>query len=292
MKKCLYLITLFFTLNSFTLHASLTYRWLGITTIYLSDGKTNLLFDAAITHASLWDYLPFATFETNTSEVDYWLNRCQIKTLSALVVNHAHIDHASDVSYLAKKFSAEVYGSSSIKQIALGQGVSAQLIHTIHASEHFQVGDFHVEVFHTPHAAHFLDLIFMDGDIEKPLPLKTSVWDYKVGDTYSFLVKHPLGNILFQSIGRMEDTDPLKDVKVDWLFISIANRRSTEEIIEKRFIPSSAKKIIPLHYDNFFYPLQREGKPSELLGVNLEEFKSKTKAFNMIYSDYCQEIKL
>ncbi len=285
---------IFFYLVFFLQNAqsSITFKWLGISNFILSDQKTTLMFDPAITRASLWDFILFQKFESNTEEVDYWLNRCDLKKLDAIFVNHTHYDHAIDASYITKKFQNKLYGSRSLVNMSLGQGVAAHLPQEIQFNQKIQVGDFTIEAFNTPHAPHFLDYMLMDGDISHPFPKEPTVWDYKVGETFSYLITHPMGKILFQAIGRVEDQDPLKNIKANVLLITIANRRSSEELINKRIIPTAAEKIIPLHHDNFFFDMKRQGNFNLLWGINLEEFKTKTKSFNIIYPEYCQEILL
>lgn len=277
---------------SFSASAQVNFKWLGISSFVISDQKTTIMFDPAMTRATIADYLPFQKVKTDEAEVDYWFKRCGLSKLNATFVNHAHFDHAADASYVTKKYGGTLYGSSSVVKLGQGQGVQPLNLQQIKPGDEFVVGDFKIKIFNTPHAPHFLNIMLMDGHITEPLPLVTSVWDYKVGDAHSFLITHPKGRILFQAIGRIEDNDPLKDVKADVLLLTIANRRSTEELIEKRFLPSGAKKLIPLHHDNFFFPMKRSGEIDLFWGIKLDDFKEKTKTYNVFYPSYCQEYNL
>jgi hypothetical protein len=120
--------------------------------------------------------------------------------------------------------------------------------------------------------------------------------DYRVGDTFSFLIKHPKGLILYQSIGRVDSPDPLKEAKADILLLTLANRRSSEELIDGRVLRTGVKKVIPLHHDNFLLPKPRDGSINALWGQKLDEFEStmKTRAplVVLMWPKYCQEIPL
>lgn len=285
---------IYLLLMSLTVSAQVHFKWLGISNFILSDGKTTVMFDPSITRAGFLDYmLPFFKTKTDEAEVDYWFKRCGLSRLDGIFVNHAHFDHASDASYVTKKYGGKLFGSSSVMKLGEGQGVLPAQRQLVKAGDEVVVGDFKVKAFNTPHAPHFLNIMLMDGHITEPLPVTAGVWDYRVGDAYSFVISHPQGTIMFQAIGgKFENPDPLKDVKSDVLLLTIANRNSTEELIEKRVIPTGAKKIIPLHYDNFFYPMKRDGEIDLLWGVNLDDFKAKTQKFNVIYPSYCQSVSL
>lgn len=286
MKKILVSL-LIFSINS---EAQVSFKWLGISNFILSDQKTTIMFDPAISRPTLMDHLPFQKFKSDAAEVDYWLKRCNLNKLDAIFVNHTHYDHASDASFITKKFGNKLFGSSSLMKLGEGQGVSASLMNQVKPGDEITIGDFKVKIFNTPHAAHILDIMFMDGNITEPVPVEASVWDYKVGDAYSFVITHPKGTILFQAIGgRFEVVDPLKNQKADVLLLTIANRKSTEELIEKRIIPTGAKKIIPLHHDNFFFPMKRAGEIDLFWGIKLDDFKEKTKKFSVYYPTYCEE---
>jgi L-ascorbate metabolism protein UlaG (beta-lactamase superfamily) len=239
--------------------AEVNFRWIGTTTFALSDGESTLLFDPFITTVSIWDLLPWRKISTDQAEVDYWFKRCDLKRLDGVIVNHAHYDHALDAAYVVKKYGGKLYGSSSTVNIGLGGGLKTDAVQLVNTSTELKIGKFKVKFFSTPHSPHFLNIMLADGHISSPLSQPVNVWDYKVGDTFSFLIEHPEGKILYQSIARVETPDPLHGEKADILLLTIANRRSTEELVDKRIIPSEAKLVIPLHHDNFLIPKSKEG---------------------------------
>lgn len=276
-------------------HSQITFKWLGVSGFTLSDQKTTLIFDPAMTRLGLLDYLPFTTVKTDETEVDYWMNRCGVKSVQATFINHAHTDHVIDGPYVVKKYGGKLFGSSSVVNIGLGHGLSAQQVQLVKQGDSWQVGDFTIQPFLTPHAPHFMGIMLMDGHIKTPLASPASAWDYLVGDTFSYLIKHPKGTVLFQAIAKIEANDPLKGVKADALLLTIANRDSTEHLMEKRILPTQAKTVIPLHYDNFFFKMNREGEIDQFWSVKVDEFGEKMKTnvnAKTLWPKYCEEVTL
>jgi L-ascorbate metabolism protein UlaG (beta-lactamase superfamily) len=291
----LFLTLILFLFFSNVALAQITFKWLGVSGFVLSDQVTTLVFDPAMTRVGLLDYLPFQTIKIDEFEVDYWMNKCQVKSVQGTFVNHAHTDHVIDAPYVVKKYGGHLYGSSSVINVGLGHDLPPQSLIKIEQGQEIKIGDFTIRPFRTPHPAHFLDILLMNGDILSPLRPNSSAWDYLVGETFSFLITHPKGNILFQAVSQLPDPNPLKDLKVDVLLLTIANRISTESLIQKSILPSKTKIVVPLHFDNFFYKMKREGEIDEFWGVKTSEFAEKVNQYSgirNIWPKYCEEIQL
>ncbi|GAB4413654.1 MAG: MBL fold metallo-hydrolase [Bacteriovoracaceae bacterium] len=275
--------------------SELSFRWLGISGFILSDEKSTIVIDPAFTRVSPFKYIPGVEVESDSDEVQYWSARCQIKSIDAIFVNHAHSDHVIDAPALIKKFGGKLYGSESTLMIGRGQGLSENQMIKIDPGKTYQVGDFKIEVFHTPHGKHFGNTVLMDGDITSPLPAKTSAWNYRAGTNMSFFITHPQKTFLFQSVGKVPDPDVLKDLRPDILLLTIVNRGKGNDFITKRIIPSGAKIVIPLHHDNFLSKMKREGDMNILWGMNIDEVQSDIKKLapnvKVIWPQYCQELK-
>lgn len=282
---------LFFTLPIAT-HALVKFNWFGISGFSLSDEKTTLIFDPAMTRIGFLDYLPFVKLSIDKAEVDYWFSRCKILKVDGTFVNHAHTDHVMDAPYVVTKYGGKLYGSSSVKNVGLGHGVNAQNIHELKSGEEVSIGEFKIKAVETKHGPHVLGHILMDGDITKPLLPGSSGWDYKVGTTFSYLIRYKDKKILFQAVSRIYDPDIFMNETPDVLLLTIANRISTEELVEKRLNRLKPKMVIPLHHDNFFFKMNRTGPIDLFWGIKYEEFKEKSKAFNVIDPKYCEEVVL
>lgn len=290
------LTALLLTFLTFSVNASVSFKWLGTTTFALSDGKTTLLFDPALTYVSPADFLPWRKIQTDPHEVDYWFKRCNLQKIDAVFVNHAHYDHVIDAPYVIKKFGGKLYGSSSTANVGLGAGLKPSEVGILATDKIITHGEFTIESFVTPHSPHFMNVMLADGHITAPLKTPAHVMDYRVGDTFSFLIRHPQGTILYQAIGRVDSPDPIKDIRADVLLLTLANRRSTQELVDGRILSTGVKKVIPLHHDNFLLKKPRDGEIKILWGQKLEEFKKtmeeKAPSVSLIWPGYCTDYQL
>jgi L-ascorbate metabolism protein UlaG (beta-lactamase superfamily) len=279
---------------SSTAFSQIKFKWLGITAMTISDGKTTLFFDPAITRLGPLDFLPFKKVQSDHTEVDYWLNRCGVKSVQATIVNHAHTDHVIDAPYVTKKFQTKLFGSTSVLNVGRGHGLSHQELQEIKDGGVFKIGDFTITSYNTPHPPHAGGIMLMDGHIEKPLPPQSKAWDYKVGDTFSFYISHPKGNLIYQAVADIPALSPLHKLKADVALISIANRTSTEKILTETVKPSKASMVVPLHIDNFLYPMNKTGEIDLWWGLKLEEFTQKITAggIKVLTPKYCDEVTL
>ena len=296
MKKNYLILLNLLTFFQLSARGEITFQWLGTTNFILKDSKTTIMFDPAITRLTFWDFMPWKKVASNPNEVNYWLDKCGIKSLDGVLVNHAHTDHVIDAPYVTKKFNTKLYGSISVQNVGLGQGLTPEQVINIDESSTIQIGDFKISVFSTPHMPHFLDILLMDGKIESPLSAPASAWDYRVGEMYSFLIEHPEKKIFFQSIGHIYEEDTAKNVKADVLLLTIANRKTSNNLIDGRVLPTQAKTVIPLHHDNFFFPMKRNGEIDYFWGVDRTEFQesltAKDKKIKLQWPLYCDVMPL
>lgn len=269
MKKLLLIFTiLFFASTSF---ADLKVTWFGTTCVLVSDGETSLFFDPFITRPSIWDFITFKGFDSDKENLTKWLPKVESDKIKAVFVSHTHYDHVLDLPEILKRTKARAYGSFSVQNLVEGAGLKkSRAIRTNEGGLH-SVGKFTVKVLKGSHPPHFMGYMFMSGRIEKPLKLPASGYSFKKDEEFAFYIQHPEGNILFHPSGNTSLT-PIKAsaLKADLVLLGIAKRDSTEGLLNKVVAPTEAKTVIPLHYDNFFKPLDEP--LTHLYGVNLKEF--------------------
>lgn len=265
---------LFFLALSFATspaRAEVTYKWLGITGFALEDGETTLLFDPTINRPKVSQVFLNGKIESNRAEVWLKLKQWNILRADAIFVSHTHFDHALDIGNVMKTIPSKLYGTPSALTLARGEDISEDRLIRVKVGGTYEIGKFKVTILDTPHARILRLLDFAPGPIEKPLKYPARVWDYRTGESIAFLIEHPEGRMFFQQTTTIHEPDAAKDVKADVLFLTIANRRSTEYLFEKRIRPMGAKRIIPLHHDHFMASI-REPEPRLLPGIKFDEF--------------------
>lgn len=290
------LLFIFLFITNLQAFAGISFRWTGVSGFILNDGETTLYFDPNLTMVSLWDWLPFQKVESDINTVKYWTKKCELKKVDAVIVNHSHTDHILDAPAILDLFGGDFYGSTSSLNYMKGMKIDESRLHEIDFEDTFKVGKFKIKVIKVIHPYHIFNFMLAQGKIEKPLKTPASPWDFKVGKTFSFYISHPLGNILFSSVATTPKDDPLKGLKADVLLVTIVKRGETKAFVKKRVIPVEAKKVIAVHWDDFFEPLVKSGLPKPLPFVDPDEFYKISEEMLgkdiLLRPNYCDKIDL
>lgn len=266
-----FLFTVFFLFSS-NVYAELKVTWFGTTCVSVSDGKTVLFFDPFITRPSLWDFISFKGLDTDKKNLTKWLSKTETENIKGVFVSHTHYDHVLDLPEILKRTKAMAYGSVSVQNLVEGAGIRKTRAVRVNEGSLHSLGAFTVEVLKGNHPPHFMGYMFMSGKINKPLKLPASGYSFKKDEEFAFYIKHSEGNILFHPSGNTNLT-PTKAsrFKADLVLLGIAKRDSTKNLLDNVVKPTGAKKMIPMHYDDFFKPLDEP--MTHLYGVDLKEFE-------------------
>jgi L-ascorbate metabolism protein UlaG (beta-lactamase superfamily) len=180
-------------------------------------------------------------------------------------------------------------------KIAESFGINSNLRKTIKIGDTIQIGLFKITTVENAHAPIFGPLYFAKGEITSKIDQSSSVFDYKMGDSFGFFIQHPEGNIVFQATANFPREYEKKNFPANIVLLSLAKIDSSDDLLNKVLGLTSAKKIIPLHFDNFMKPIQKD-KVEYLFGVNMEQFKTKiqkrSKNLIVIEPQYLKPIKL
>lgn len=232
----------------------------GTTTLLFDDGKDQILFDAHVTRPSIEKYAVGAEVVTNTRLCDKLIRLHQIDRLRAIFISHTHHDHVMDAPYIAKQCKAVIYGSESAKNVALGGGVPEERTVVFEHGSTFTIGDYMIRILRSLHSkpTKFNDDLGMP--IEKPLVQPASLRAYKEGGSYDFYIEHGDRKIMIRpSFNYIKGQ--LDGFQADVLFLGVAGLGKADLSMEKTFFEETvekteAKLVIPIHWDNFFAPLE------------------------------------
>jgi L-ascorbate metabolism protein UlaG (beta-lactamase superfamily) len=275
--------------------AEVNFQWLGISGFSLNDGKTTLLFDPVITRPSLIDIGFNRKAASDEAEVKRRFESWSIKSCDAVFLSHEHFDHALDAVTVIKNYGGKLYGDSSALNLGKGLGLSDEKMISMKVGSTTEVGKFKVTSFNSPHPGIIGPIYFAPGEIKGPLSKTSNIWDLKTGESVSFLIEHPEGKIFFQQTSTLPNPDPAAALKVEVLLQGIANRKGSQEIIDQRIKKMGVKRVIPLHFDDFFKPIS-EPVTKELFGVKTDEFlksvKEQCPAVQVDRPKYGEKVKL
>jgi L-ascorbate metabolism protein UlaG (beta-lactamase superfamily) len=234
---------------------TLSVKWTSVAGVLVSDGVTDLGFDLLFTKPNLKHWFFNAQFLPNVELLEKKVKEYEIKKLEGLFVSHTHCDHAIDLPWFSAQFSAPLYGSISMQRIANAYSKitnRAVIVKDMRAKEPIIIGDFKITAFPRTHAPILQSLgwHFLEGDV--PENTNLNFYDYATGDTWSYLVEHPKGNIYIDQGGQPNDDILNALPKIDMAVLGTANKKSLEHWVNGYGKKMNPKIAMPVHYDWFF----------------------------------------
>jgi L-ascorbate metabolism protein UlaG (beta-lactamase superfamily) len=243
--------------------------WMGTAGLYVTDGDTGFFIDPFVSRYGLIKVLSGFSLPPKTHIIQDWLNRIGCHHADAVIVSHSHYDHALDAPFFAQKTGAILMGSDSTAWIGRGAGLPENQIKVVGPDDRVRLGKFEIIFIKSKHSKAVFGRVPWPGDITEPLIPPAAASEYHLGRIFSLLVTHPQGSFVhLGSAGFIEGM--FEGVKAHTLFLSIAGRGDTRELLRSTALALKANQIIPIHFDNFFSPLNE--KMSILWGVKVSEF--------------------
>lgn len=255
-------------------------RFLGTNAVYITDGTTRLMIDPYFTRPAvpaLVDIINTISpakvccrIRPDDGMVRKTLQHVGIDSIDAIFATHAHYDHALDIPSLARVMTDEgqssphVYGSTSIRHIALGGGVSdatSVLPHMRYSKDtkNNDLGDFAVTFIPGEHQRMGIFTPYA-GKIEEPVYSPAPVHAYRMGEFYNILIEHGDVRFLIHSCNCKKEAlaKALNGKTVDYLFLSSGGFSSAvnklwhrDKFFEQVVVPASPKTIFLTHWDDY-----------------------------------------
>jgi len=248
---------------------AVTARFLGVTTLAVSDGTTTLLTDGFFTRPGLLRVLA-GTIAPDVQTIEGALGRAELDRAAAVFPVHSHYDHAMDSPLVAARLGAVLVGSESTANVARGVGFPAERIRVVTPGEPMRFGAFDVTLLESRHFPHGMAM----GTIDAPLVPPARATAYREGGSYSILVDHPLGALLIQGSSGWKD-GALAGRHADVAFLGVAGLGTkdasyTETYLREVVDAVGARLVIPIHWDDFTRPLDEPLLPAPRLLDDLE----------------------
>jgi len=250
--------------------------FLGTSSLLFRDGSHSVLVDGYFSRPSLWQLLS-GPIGSDPQVVKDTLKRLNLTQLDALVVMHSHFDHALDIATIAVETGAQILGSESTAQIAIGSGVPSSQIKIAQTGQRYHFGAFTVVLEPSQHMplGPLAEWLGMSGKIEAPLQQPSPFWAYREGQTYAVIVQHPQGNSLLHGIEVLPH-EANGSYRFDTVFLTTPglNRLSPEQhrrYFETLILKTQARRIVPVHWDDFTLPLSEALQPLPRMIEDLEQ---------------------
>lgn len=212
--------------------------------------------------------MSFQELQENEDVYNKWVPEELQKKVKAVFIAHSHYDHILDLSTSVKNNNAIIYGSESAMKIAKSKNISPHRLKKLSVDKEYSIDKYKVKVLGGKHPSHLLGLTIAEGSVDNPQDIGSAL-SYKMGEVYTFLIEVSGKRIFIASSGYpVWKTD---ENKVDIIIQGIANKKHYLELVDKQVKASGAKIVIPIHFDNFFRPVDKE--LTSLFFANVEMFQ-------------------
>lgn len=239
---------------------ALRVTFLGVSTLLLDDGDTAILTDGFFTRPNPSQLL-LGKISPDKNLIAKYLRRAGVSRLAAVIVNHSHYDHAMDSPEVAMQTGALLVGSPSTANVGRGWGLPEDRIRIIRPGDVLEFGRFRVTALPSRHIPSGVAL----GEITGPLTPPVRATAYREGGSFCFRIEHDGRSLLINaSAGYQEGA--LEGVRADVVFLGIGQLGHQSQVYRdaywREIVQSvKARRVIPIHWDNFALPLDQPLQP-------------------------------
>ncbi len=248
----------------------LTVTWLGTAGIHITDGRTGILIDPYVSRFGMARVFFGRPLEPDQERIRQWTEKLCKTNIEAVIVSHSHFDHSVDAPFFAREAGAPLVGTESTLNIGRGAGLGEDALKQARPGQAITIGAFTIRFMESAHGPVFGKVPY-PGVIDRPLIPPARAKDYRLGGVFGILISHPTGTILHHgSAGFIPGM--YQGVRADIVLLGIAGRGDTEKYLEEVPLRVKAKTVIPVHFDNFFKPIE-EGMSFLPASINFDEFR-------------------
>lgn len=275
----------FFLLLLFsTATPALEVKFLGVSSMYLTDGKDALLFDAPFTRANPLHWFNLKRLHSDQDLVRSVIERHGLNRLRGVFVSHHHVDHAVDVALMASVTGAKAIGDENLRRIL--PKAQRGLFQEMREGERIMVGDFGVTPFRISHGPLPLEFLFA-GPV--PENFDFYLYDYREGATWFYLIEHRDLKLVWNgSTGdALEILRRRGLLKSDLdLYVLGLGALSLKEQVQRMKGSHPFRRFVPVHFDNFILPYDSEAftlLPFSQLDSDIEELRGQDSSRQWIF---------
>lgn len=248
---------------------AVTLHWLGVSGALLRAGDSAVMIDPFFTRRpaklGLIANRPTAPDEERISA---WLDRLGVTQLDAVVVSHAHYDHALDAGVVARMTDATLVGSEGVANIGRGAGLPESRLRVIADGAVVSAGAFELRFIASRHAGATGGR--PRGRIDTPLAPPAPPLAYRQEHTWSILISHPRTRLLHHgSAGFVAGA--LDGLRADTVMLGVALIDDLPRYLDETVAAVGAQRVFAVHWDDFTRPLSDPLQPAPI-GVDLPAF--------------------
>ncbi len=233
---------------------------LGANSLLISNQKTNLLLDPYFSRLGGMFGLNmlFSKVAPDKQRITGALDRFNIKDVTAILITHAHFDHALDAIAIGSRLQCPIYVPEGRK--ALPECISLVIFESMKIAAAENSENLTVSSINSEHLSLPVDLFqIMARQLNRFVSPFTYGWQYYANKTVNYLISTDKCRIMIiGSAGIPESVSELPEA--DFLILSIGgldlkSRKYWNLLLEKVILPIKPKTIFLSHWDDFTIPL-------------------------------------
>lgn len=250
---------------------ALSVTWMGVATLLIDDGSSALMTDGYFSRPGLAK-VAAGKVAPSPVRVDGCLARAKVSRLAAVIPVHTHLDHVLDSALVADRTGAQLVGGQSAANVGRGYGLPEDRIVVAASGEPIRLGAYEitlVESHHCPPDRY-------PGVIGEPLITPAKAAAYRCGESWSTLVQHgPTGRTLLIQGSAGFVKGALAGHRADAVYLSVGQlglqpRPYLVDYWAETVRAVGARRVILIHWDDFFRPLTKPLRALPYAGDNLD----------------------
>ena len=248
----------------------LAVTFLGVASLLLDDGETQLLTDGFFSRPSL-RRAAFGRLAPDRARIGAALARAGVERLAAVVPVHTHYDHALDSAVVAERTGAVLVGGESAAHVGRGHGLPEDRIRVATPGEPMTFGGFTITLVESRHCPPDR----APGPITTPVVPPARMSAYRCGEAWSVLVSHASGRtaLLQGSAGYVAGSLAGHRADVAYLGVGLLGVQVEDYLRAywaETVVAVGARRVVLTHWDDFFRPLDRPLRALPYLGDDLD----------------------
>ncbi len=244
--------------------------FLGVATLLIDDGETQVLTDGFFSRPGLVS-VGLRKIAPDQGRIGACLARSGADRVAAVAPVHSHFDHALDSAVVAEQTGALLVGGESTANIGRGAGLPPDRIRVVGDGETVEAGAFTLTFVASEHCPPDR----FPGTIDAPVVPPAKAGAYKCGEAWSILVSHPdRATVLVQgSAGYVGGALAGHRADIAYLGVGQLGKQDPAYITaywEQTVRAVGARRVVLIHWDDFFRPLDQPLRALPYLGDDLD----------------------